>query len=123
WSCICSDIHSIAQREILLPVSLAPLIKTSSNGTERTTPLPLQDHQNIAAQSQTLSDAGGYQDASQLKDDPIFSQAALTPLDDWLWQSDSCAAMLCAQFAVKTLAGYSLEDRHEAVRAAGACLH
>ncbi|OLE50997.1 MAG: DNA mismatch repair protein MutS [Acidobacteria bacterium 13_1_20CM_3_53_8] len=123
WLRICADIESFAPREILFPASLAPLIKSASNGTVHTAPLPLQDHQKIAAQSQTLSDAKGYQDASLSKDDSVFSQAALTPLDDWLWQSDSCAAMLCAQFGVKTLAGYSLEGRHEAIRAAGACLH
>src|SRR2546421_7872680 len=51
WSRICADIESFAPREILFPASLAPLIKSASNGTERTTPLPLQDHQKIAAQS------------------------------------------------------------------------
>src|SRR5207302_10424638 len=41
---------------------------------------------------------------------------------DWLWQTDSCASQLCQQFGSLSLAGYGLEGRSEAVRAAGACL-
>jgi DNA mismatch repair protein MutS len=52
---------------------------------------------------------------------PSFS-AALTPLDDWLWQTDDCAALLLKQFGVRSLDGYSLTGKHEAIRAAGSCL-
>ncbi|HMF57483.1 MAG TPA: DNA mismatch repair protein MutS, partial [Pyrinomonadaceae bacterium] len=121
WARICADIESFAPREILFPASLAPLIRSAGNGVGHTAPLPLQD-QKIAAQSQALSDARGRTDAPLSSDDSIFAHAALTPLDDWLWQSASCVNLLCAQFGVKSLEGYSLEERHEAVRAAGACL-
>ncbi len=46
----------------------------------------------------------------------------MTPIDDWLWQSDSSAAQLCEQFGARSLEGYGLEGKWEAVRAAGACL-
>jgi DNA mismatch repair protein MutS len=47
---------------------------------------------------------------------------ALTPLDDWLWQAEDCAALLIRQFGVRSLDGYGLTRKSEAVRAAGACL-
>jgi DNA mismatch repair protein MutS len=47
---------------------------------------------------------------------------ALTPLDDWLWQTEDCAALLIKQFGVRSLDGYGLTGKHEAIRAAGACL-
>ncbi|HEY6046343.1 MAG TPA: DNA mismatch repair protein MutS, partial [Pyrinomonadaceae bacterium] len=46
----------------------------------------------------------------------------LTPVDDWLWQTDDCAALLIKQFGVRSLDGYGLTRKSEAVRAAGACL-
>ena len=48
--------------------------------------------------------------------------SALTPLDDWLWQTDDCAALLIKQFGVRSLDGYNLMGKHEAIRAAGSCL-
>jgi DNA mismatch repair protein MutS len=48
--------------------------------------------------------------------------SALTPLDDWLWQTEDCAALLMKQFGVKSLDGYGLTKKSEAIRAAGACL-
>ena len=46
----------------------------------------------------------------------------LTPIEDWLWQKDDCASLLLEQFKVKTLDGYGLARKDEAIRAAGACL-
>ncbi|MFZ0750080.1 MAG: DNA mismatch repair protein MutS, partial [Pyrinomonadaceae bacterium] len=53
---------------------------------------------------------------------PNTLSAALTPLDDWLWQTDDCAALLIKQFGVRSLDGYGLTRKHEAIRAAGSCL-
>src|SRR5205807_46609 len=47
---------------------------------------------------------------------------ALTPLDDWLWQTEECAALLLKQFGARSLDGYGLTRKSEAIRAAGACL-
>ena len=46
----------------------------------------------------------------------------LTPLDDWLWQTEDSAALLIKQFGVRSLDGYGLTRKHEATRAAGSCL-
>ncbi|HYO90701.1 MAG TPA: DNA mismatch repair protein MutS, partial [Pyrinomonadaceae bacterium] len=63
------------------------------------------------------SDSDGSKDKAA-----AFGGAAMTPLDDWLWQLDSCTDLLCAQFGALTLEGYGLDGKAEAVRAAGACL-
>ena len=52
----------------------------------------------------------------------IGFDAALTPLEDWQWQKDDCATLLLDHFKVKTLDGYGLARKDEAIRAAGACL-
>src|SRR5688500_5714648 len=46
----------------------------------------------------------------------------LTPLDDWLWQTDDSTALLIKQFGVRSLDGYGLTRKAEAIRAAGSCL-
>src|ERR1041384_5055924 len=46
----------------------------------------------------------------------------LTPLDDCLWQEPECAALLLKQFGARSLDGYGLTKKTEAIRAAGACL-
>jgi DNA mismatch repair protein MutS len=48
--------------------------------------------------------------------------ATLTPLDDWLWQNQDCESLLIKQFGVRSLDGYGLTGRTEAIRAAGSCL-
>jgi DNA mismatch repair protein MutS len=48
---------------------------------------------------------------------------SLTPLDDWLWHAERCAAALREQFGVRELTGYGLDGHNEAVRAAGVCLN
>ncbi|MCA1591849.1 MAG: DNA mismatch repair protein MutS [Acidobacteria bacterium] len=47
---------------------------------------------------------------------------ALTPVDDWLWEPLSCASLLLEQFGVRTLEGYGLNKKTDAVSAAGVCL-
>ncbi len=47
----------------------------------------------------------------------------LSPLPDWRFEFGGAQQMLCNQFAAKTLAGYGLEGRPQAVCAAGAILH
>jgi DNA mismatch repair protein MutS len=51
-----------------------------------------------------------------------FIDAAFTPLEDWLWQKKDCAELLLNHFGTQSLAGYGIERKDEAVRAAGACL-
>ncbi len=112
WTRIRSALESYAPRELLFPASLGALIKSSLSGKVQTVPLPLQ------------GDNGVYQsaDKSAHSKEMFGFDVTLTPIDDWLWQRDDCASLLLEQFKVKTLDGYGLARKDEAVRAAGACL-
>ncbi len=113
WEKIRADIESYAPRELLFPASLEPLIKAGLTGKVQTAPLPL-----------TVSSAGETQPSVQTARSsiPQFPEITLTPLDDWLWQTGDCAQLLLNHFGVRSLAGYGVEKKPEAVRAAGACL-
>jgi DNA mismatch repair protein MutS len=119
WSRIRADVESFAPREILFPASLAPLIKSARDGSAHTAPLPLTQKENARSTSSARdsNDAAG-----SLDNAAVFTGATLTPIDDWLWQAEDCAAQLCEQFGALSLEGYGLEGKSEAVRAAGACL-
>src|SRR2546421_7509430 len=119
WARISADIESYSPREILFPASIAPLIKSARDGNSHTQPLPIKRAENSQSNS---SDGDGNEAAVSSQDSTVFAGATLTPIDDWLWQTDSCAAQLCQQFGALSLAGYGLEGKSEAVRAAGACL-
>jgi DNA mismatch repair protein MutS len=106
WVRIRSDLESFAPRELLFPASLGPLIKTGLSGKVQTAPLPIEDNGKSS-----LTSASEYGIAS-----------TLTPLEDWLWQKDDCKNLLQEHFKVKTLDGYGLAKKDEAIRAAGACL-
>ncbi|MCE2489281.1 MAG: DNA mismatch repair protein MutS [Anaerolineae bacterium] len=47
----------------------------------------------------------------------------LSPLPDWRFEHSGAEQALCSQFAVTTLAGFGLQDKPQAVCAAGAILH
>jgi len=106
WTRIRAALESYAPRELLFPASLGALIKTSLSGRVQTEPLPLQDNGEVA---------------SPWREELGFD-VTLTPLEDWQWQKDDCATLLLDHFKVKTLDGYGLGKRDEAIRAAGACL-
>jgi DNA mismatch repair protein MutS len=124
WARIRADIESYAPRELLFPSSLLPLIKSARDGVTRPAPLPLHHTEMAGPNSPTssLSDRIESTNNSQANDAAAFRGATLTPIDEWQWQDESCAAQLCEQFGVRSLEGYGLEDKHEAVRAAAACL-
>ena len=105
WTRIRAALESYAPRELLFPSSLDALIKSSLTGKVQTAPLPLQ--------------AGT--GATHSKEEFGFD-AALTPLEDWQWQKDDCTTLLLDHFKVRTLDGYGLARKDEAIRAAGACL-
>jgi len=133
WEKIRADLESYAPRELLFPTSLAPLIKAGLSPKAQTAPLPLGDvTQTVSLRndpkpaglsssepSQTNSlryDSSGQPQHSQ------FIDATLTAIEDWLWQKQDCAALLLNHFGAQSLAGYGIERKDEAVRAAGACL-
>jgi DNA mismatch repair protein MutS len=104
WTRIRATLESYAPRELLFPASLGALIKSSLTGKVQTQPLPLQND-----------------GAAHTKEELGFD-AALTPVEDWQWQKDDCATLLLDHFKVRTLDGYGLNRKDEAIRAAGACL-
>jgi DNA mismatch repair protein MutS len=123
WARIHADIESYAPRELLFPASLAPLIRDAYVGRTHTALLPLSSQadepRGQATSPQTtplarISPADGATPAAQ--------GTTLTPLDDWLWEPLGCAALLLEQFGARTLEGYGLAQKTEAVAAAGACL-
>lgn len=125
WTRIRSDIEAFAPREMLFPASLAPLIENPETyKAAHTSNLPLKKKETAESQSQTLSDSDGVEPDSH--DDKStaqpFAGIALTALDDWQWNIEGCTSLLCEQFGVRELAGYGLEEKREAVRAAGVCL-
>ncbi len=107
WARIRAALESYAPRELLFPASLGTLIKSSLSGKTHTAPLPLQD---------------GAPPEAELSGVEYGFAATLTPLDDWQWQKDDCATLLLEHFKVRTLDGYGLSRKEEAIRAAGACL-
>ena len=108
WTRIRAALESYAPRELLFPTSLGALIKSSLSGKVHTASLPLQQN-------------GASTDAAVSANEYGFA-ATLTPLDDWQWQKDDCATLLLDHFKVRTLDGYGLSRKDEAIRAAGACL-
>lgn len=118
WEKICADLDSYAPRELLFPTSLAPLIHSGLSGKPQTARLPL------ALQAQPDSQAGSAVDQSQSSASVNEQQfgATLTPVDDWLWQKEDCEALLRKQFGVRSLEGFGIERKAEAIRAAGGCL-
>lgn len=124
WARIRSDIEAFAPREMLFPASLTMLIKNPDAPREHTAALPLEKNKKVAAQSQALSDSDEDEHDSHDERDAVqpFAGIALTSLDDWQWNAEGCSSLLCEQFGVRELAGYGLEGKSEAVRAAGVCL-
>jgi DNA mismatch repair protein MutS len=110
WTRIRADLESYAPRELLFPASLGALIKTGLSGRVQTAPLPLQE------------DANGAGSTAGISAHEYGFDATLTALDDWQWQRDDCYSLLLKHFGVRTLDGYGLARKDEAIRAAGACL-
>jgi len=146
WERIRADLESYAPRELLFPTSLTPLIKAGLSGKAQTAPLPLAEVTQTVRGPQPGSPAGVL---DSLRDDPEaaglsdsessqtnslrynatsdsqdnrFIDAAFTPLEDWLWQKKDCAELLLNHFGTRSLDGYGIARKDEAVRAAGACL-
>jgi DNA mismatch repair protein MutS len=105
WSKICADIESYAPRELLYPESLQKLIVSSFGNSTPQNNLP--DNSNVVSISPPRASK--------------FS-TTLTGLDDWLFQTHDCEALLKRQFNVLNLDGFGLDGKTEAIRAAGACL-
>ncbi len=127
WDKIRADLESYSPRELLFPTSLAPLIKAGLSPKAQTTPLPLGPPTNVGGDDQATdsSQPAPVSSPSSFSGGPQHSQfidATLTPIEDWLWQKKDCAELLLNHFGARSLEGYGIERKDEAVRAAGACL-
>jgi DNA mismatch repair protein MutS len=133
WEKIRADLESYSPRELLFPTSLEPLIKAGLSPKPQTTPLPLGElTQTVSLRDDSeavgLSDSESSQTNSlryHASNEPQHSQfldAALSPIEDWLWGKKDCAELLLSHFGARSLEGYGIERKDEAVRAAGACL-
>ncbi|HEX8473730.1 MAG TPA: DNA mismatch repair protein MutS [Pyrinomonadaceae bacterium] len=135
WARIRADIESYAPRELLYPTSLAPIVKDAYASQDvgqgaahgaHTAPLPLTQREDNHSASTTTTTATATTVARISPPEQAASLTngglALTPVDDWLWEPISCATLLLEQFGVRTLEGYGLAQKTDAVSAAGACL-
>ncbi len=111
WTRIRADIESYAPREILFPASLTLLVRNAFAEPARTASLPASNSQESEEDILPPTHFTG-----------TFN-ITLTPTDDWHWREEDCTTLLCNQFGVKELSGLGLSDKHQAIRAAGACLH
>jgi len=112
WERIVADIESYAPRELIFPQALSALVRAGFRNERKTSPLPLDGG------NPTVREGAGNEPSTALS----VTVGSLQPLDDWLWQSEDCQALLTKQFNVRSLDGYGLTRKSEAIRAAGACL-
>lgn len=123
WEKIRADLESYEPRELLFPASLAPLIKAGLSAKAQTAPLPLAEvGDSRTSDSNPAPAASRSPDSFPTGSANQFIDATLTPIDDWLWQKKDCAELLLNNFGARSLEGYGIERKDEAVRAAGACL-
>lgn len=103
WAEICADVESYSPKEILFPQSMQTLIENTFGNTIN----KISNASNVI--SITPPNSGKY-------------TATLTPLDNWLFHLQDCEDLLKSQLNVREIGGFGLENKTEAIRAAGACL-
>lgn len=104
WTKICSDIESYAPKEILFPEALQKLVESSFESLN-----PQNQNSNGNVSFVNFKNSSGF-------------ASVLSPLDDWLYAKEDCENLLKKQFNVRELAGFGIDCKTEALRAAGACL-
>ncbi len=132
WASIAADIESYQPKELLYPESLGALVRSGFRSEQKTGPLDLRGSSPTVREGAepTRSD----EDTPSLtvglppREERLLPTASglltytLTPIDDWLWQTEDAEALLLKQFGARSLDGYGLTKKSEAIRAAGACL-
>lgn len=125
WQGIQEQLEVFSPREIVFPNSLAPLLNRArrqdnlvdkrdrDEGTSRVDGKDGKDGKDLGLLSGSLSD-------SALS---FSTDAALTPLDDWIFGFDHADSLLRSQLGVTSLDGFGLTGREYAVCAAGAAVH
>ncbi len=95
WQKICDEITSHGTRELLFPRSIERLI------------------------AETFGSPG---ENALFENTPVEGAMTLTSLDDGSFDEKDCTRLLTTHLAAADLAGFGLDGRIQAVRAAGACL-
>jgi DNA mismatch repair protein MutS len=141
WSIIAADIESYRPKELLFPSAIAALVRSGFVQSQRTEPLPLESGSKISSTPSGSDDPPSSAPGVSLRSTPGYFPSALqaepntqnptpdtlfgatlTSVDEWLWQEPECAALLLKQFGARSLDGYGITKKTEAIRAAGACL-
>jgi DNA mismatch repair protein MutS len=113
WPRIQEQIEIFGPREILHPASLGALFGGKSDGRDATTSA------NGTPESADPPTASALSDGSS---GPL-AEIPKTALDDWLFGREHAESLLLSQLGVKTLDGFGMADKAQAVCAAGAALH
>ncbi len=108
WSLVCDEIESFAPKEIIFPDSLKTKVEKNFKN--------LVDNSSSNTRTNNV-----LQFETSAKTSSKFS-TALTRLDELLYDLESAETVLKNQFEVKDLAVFGLNDKSEAICAAGACL-
>ncbi len=136
WKRIAADIESYAPRELLFPASLAALVRGGFANQIKTENLPLSSDAAPSSDSLSSWERGGVSERSVTPTSALpkgegikpsderafFPGATLTPTDDWLWQVETSEELLIKHFGVRSLDGFGLSNKSEAITAAAACL-
>lgn len=124
WERVRADIESYSPRELLFPVSLSPLVRDGFATPPASAPLlPTDDAAIAGRETARHSNVVPFPRGARTEGAHFGGgSTALTPLDDWLWEPLSCATLLLEQFGARSLEGYGLTDKTDAVAAAGSCL-
>ena len=115
WRRIAADIESYAPRELLFPASLGALVRAGFASHPRTAALPLDAARAGQAATTEIADTLTPVEGN-------LANVTLTAVDDWLWQVDDAQRLLVNHFNVRSLDGFGLTKKSEAIMAAAACL-
>lgn len=107
WTKTCSDIESLAPKEILFPRSMRTLIDSNFRNATNNFRTNTTNNNVLLFNKENLSGK--------------FS-TTLTELDDILFELDVCQRILSKQFKVKDLTGFGIGGKEFAICSAGACL-
>lgn len=139
WQRVQEQLEIFSPREIVFPRSLAPLLYQGRMGQmERVGQMEHMGQIGWMGQMGQIDEGAvslsrarlslpekGMVLADSLSDATSYtsSEAALTPLDDWLFGFDHAESLLRSQLGVTSLDGFGLVNREYAVCAAGAAVH
>jgi DNA mismatch repair protein MutS len=107
WQQVVEQLESFGPREIIFPLSLELLFKSTSRSTEQP--------QGESTETESRQTGGTITIAGQ--------QAAINPRDEWEFSFETARDLLKSHFDVASLDGFGLSKHEFAITAAGAALH